>query len=87
MFKVGDPVIVNNNILDFFHGLKQMHGRVGKIIAINKPYAKVKFAGKTKQYQQNIPLDCLDKISEKELNRRGVVDALNTNWKKSEKNK
>jgi hypothetical protein len=87
MIKVGYPVKVNDNILQFYNGLKQMHGRVGRVEEINEPYAKVNFAGKTKKYQRKIPIDCLDKITEEELTRRGTIDALNTSWKKQRKKK
>ena len=87
VIKVGDFVKVNDNILTFYEGLKQMHGRVGRVEEINPPYAKIIFAGKTKEYQKNIPTDCLTPITEKEFTRIGVADALNTNWNKPKNNK
>ena len=85
MIKVGDYVKVNDGILEYHEGLKQMHGRVGIIEEINEPYAKVKFAGKTKNYQRKIPIDCLSTITENDLIRTGVIDALDTDWNKQNK--
>ena len=87
MIKIGDCVKVNDNILQFYYGLKQMHGRVGRVEEINPPYVKVNFAGKTKEYQINIPIDCLTPINEKDLTRIGSIDALDTTWEETNKKK
>lgn len=73
---IGDNVIVNKNILEYFYSLKVMYGRVGIIIDIIGVYVLVEFTGDTNKYQNHIPLDCLDECSDKEYIKRGTLDEL-----------
>jgi len=64
--KVGDYVKVNENIREFYQGLKEMEGKVGIVKEIVANYSRVKYAGKVEPHREVIPSDCLDKITKKE---------------------
>lgn len=76
MLEIGEKVIVNDNILEYYDSLKEMHGRVGIIQKFRCAYAIVDFTGKTNRYQKEIPIDCLDVCSDDEFERIGTADLL-----------